>query len=113
MELRQLRYFLAVIQRGTEAAAARANFVTQPAVSVQDVGRVRPYHCCEVCSRKSLAQRANERCGKNDVTDAVGTDYEDALMIRHGPSIGRLLLLGWVFFENSHHRLGDRFFSLL
>jgi len=35
MELRQLRYFLAVVQQGTVQAAADAHFVTQPAVSAQ------------------------------------------------------------------------------
>lgn len=35
MEIRQLRYFLSVLHEGGVAAAAEANFVTQPAVSAQ------------------------------------------------------------------------------
>jgi DNA-binding transcriptional LysR family regulator len=35
MELRQLKYFLSVVQLGSVGAAADANFVTQPAVTLQ------------------------------------------------------------------------------
>ncbi len=35
MELRQLRYFLSVVEEGSVSAAAAAHFVTQPAVSAQ------------------------------------------------------------------------------
>lgn len=35
MELRQLRYFLATVRRGSVGAAAEEHFVTQPAVSLQ------------------------------------------------------------------------------
>jgi len=35
MEIRQLKYLLDVVQKGTVRAAAEANFVTQPAVSLQ------------------------------------------------------------------------------
>jgi len=35
MEIRQLKYFLAVVRLGTVGAAAEANFVTQPAVTQQ------------------------------------------------------------------------------
>lgn len=35
MEIRQLKYFLSVVQLGTVGAAAEANFVTQPAVTLQ------------------------------------------------------------------------------
>lgn len=35
MEIRQLKYFLAIADLGTVRAAAAANFITQPAVSVQ------------------------------------------------------------------------------
>jgi DNA-binding transcriptional LysR family regulator len=35
MEIRQLKYFLSVVRLGTVVAAAEANFVTQPAVSLQ------------------------------------------------------------------------------
>jgi DNA-binding transcriptional LysR family regulator len=35
MEVRQLRYFLATVRRGSVGAAAEENFVTQPAVSLQ------------------------------------------------------------------------------
>jgi DNA-binding transcriptional LysR family regulator len=35
MEIRQLKYFLSVVQLGSIGAAAEANFVTQPAVTLQ------------------------------------------------------------------------------
>jgi DNA-binding transcriptional LysR family regulator len=35
MEIRQLRYFLSVVQLGSVGAAAEANYVTQPAVTLQ------------------------------------------------------------------------------
>jgi DNA-binding transcriptional LysR family regulator len=35
MEIRQLRYFLSAVRRGSLRAAARDHFVTQPAVSIQ------------------------------------------------------------------------------
>ena len=35
MEIRQLRYFLSAMRHGSHRAAAKENFVTQPAVSIQ------------------------------------------------------------------------------
>ena len=35
MELRQLRYYLSSVRRGSLKEAAREHFVTQPAISIQ------------------------------------------------------------------------------
>ena len=91
MDIRSLRYFLSVVRTGSVSAAAEANFVTQPAVSLQlrkletTVGQRlflrRGRRLAPTAAGLALAARAEEIVG---AMDALNAELHGLSQLEHG-----------------------------
>lgn len=97
MEIRQLKYFLAVVQRGSVGAAAEANYVTQPAVTLQ-IQKL----------EEELGQKLFERRGRRVAPTQAGQ-----LLARHAELVIRRLdqladaMAGLKGSESGYLRMGN------
>lgn len=97
MELRQLKYFHAVVQLGSVGAAAKANFVTQPAVTLQ-IQKL----------EEEVGEKLLERCGRRVAPTQAGrllAEHAEAILRR--VDIAENALAGLRGLESGFLRMGN------
>ena len=97
MEIRQLKYFLSVVRLGSVGAAAAANYVTQPAVTLQ-VQKL----------EEELGEKLLERRGRRVTPTQAGrvvADHAEAVIL--GVDALRGAVTGLKGLESGHLRMGN------